>query len=116
MADLIDFKTGKPINKNNTGGQNPPPPTFPNGPNLPQIPYRITLVDKVTGGEVIHEKRGHIVVTASNIVLFDANQEMIWGIPNDDFVISFERLDEEIEDADAELVEAIWEDNSTDGA
>ena len=87
MGDIVDI-----FSKGKTGaGGGGPPPMIP-GPALKQTDYRIRVVDKVTLEEVVHDKRGHIVVTANNIVLFDEHQEMTWGIPNDEAVISFERI------------------------
>jgi len=65
----------------------PPPP-----PKLQQDTYKFTLMDKIRSKERIVERTGHLVVTQHNIVLFNENQEMIWGIPNDGAVIEFEML------------------------
>ena len=87
MGDIVDiFSKGK---TGASGGG--PPPVLP-GPALKQTDYRIRVVDKVTLKEIVYDKRGHIVITANNIVLFDEHQEMTWGIPNDEAVISFERI------------------------
>lgn len=78
-------------------------PETPTSPKLPQDTYRFYLVDKVTGEELVYTETGHLVVTGQNIVLFNENQEMVWGIPNDDFVIRFERADRSVPDEELEV-------------
>lgn len=97
MADnIIDFnsrKSGGPGNGGSGVGPGaPPPPNFPPPEGLPQDDYIFYLVDKITGEEMILERTGHLVVTQSNIVLFNKEQEMIFGIPNDSSLMYFERV------------------------
>lgn len=86
--------------RNGTFGENPPLPPPPQG--LPQDEYLFHLVDKIDGSEVSYRKTGHLVVTQHNIVLFDAQQNMIWGIPNDEAVIMFEKVQQLEQEEDSE--------------
>ena len=99
MADIIDFKS-RQRNKGN-GPDDPSGPDEPGPmglipPNLPQDDYSFHVLNKATGEEVVYVRRGHLVITNTNIVLFNPRQEMIWGIPNDDSLVFFERIEPEI--------------------
>ena len=87
------------------GGDNPPGP-----PKLPQDDYVFVTRNPVTGEEIIREKTGHLVVTQQNIVLFNEDQEMVWGIPNDSSLVEFERLDfDDFQDIVSEATEELVE-------
>lgn len=89
------------------------PPSGP--PKLPQDQYSFTTVNPYTGEEITREKTGHLVVTQQNIVLFNENQEMIWGIPNNDSLIEFERLSGFYDTSSVELLpEEFFDDEATE--
>lgn len=65
----------------------------PNEPGLVQEDYLFELVNKITGELSTFVKRGHLVLTNTNVVLMDEKSEIKWAIRNDEDLISFERLD-----------------------
>lgn len=65
----------------------------PNEPGLVQEDYLFELVNKITGELRSFIKRGHLVLTNTNVVLMDEKSEIKWAIRNDEDLISFERLD-----------------------
>lgn len=98
--NIIDLQKRRTSGGNGSFSLPPPPPS-----GLPQETYEFYLVDKVTGGEILETQTGHLVVTQHNIVLFNEDQEMTWGIPNDGSLIKFIRVEKDFDEVSIELEE-----------
>ncbi len=94
MSDVIDLFTKTPRPSGDGTPPGPPPFVPPEGLSQDDYEFYIYGPDKEL---VCHERRGHLVVTGANIVLFNPEQEMIWGIPNNDTLAWFEKVVPEIQ-------------------
>lgn len=99
---ILNFgRPGAAKNDNGTSYSEIPP----NEPGLVQEDYLFELVNKITGELSSFIKRGHLVLTNTNVVLMDEKSEIKWAIRNDEDLISFERLD--LSDVEIEFAEPV---------
>lgn len=68
----------------------------PEEPRLPQYNYNIKVWQEGEDGSLtqyVNEKRGHLIITGTNVVILDEKSELLWACPNNDALISVERVD-----------------------
>lgn len=68
----------------------------PEEPKMKQDNYTVTVWKEGEDGSLSpfeYNLTGHLVITGTNIVLIDENGELKWACPNNDALISIERID-----------------------
>lgn len=82
----------RPLFKGQQSAQDVPQPEEP---RLPQYNYNITVWKEDEDGSLsqyVNERRGHLIITGTNVVILDEKSELLWACPNNDALISVERV------------------------